>query len=123
MQTSEREGADVGVLDKGLVIERRFTAPDKSVHEQFEWVTSDINLKDAMGNTVRKIKNVEFPRGFDGVPGKIAADKYLRKVVPGMDYLVKIPEEGVPEWLWRSKPDESRKSEAKQWKGKETSGW
>ncbi len=123
MQTSKREDADVGVADSGMVIERRFTTFDKPVYEQFEWSTSDLKLKDAMGNTVRKIKNVSFPSGFDGVPGKIAADKYLRKVVPGMDHLVKIPEEGVPEWLWKSKPDESKKSGAKQWKGKETSGW
>ena len=123
MQTAKRDGADVGVIEPGLVIERRFTSHDKTVRDQFEWSSTDIDLKDAMGNTVRKIKNVEFPKGFDGVPGKVAADKYLRKVVPGIDYLVKIPEDGVPEWLWKSKPDESKKSKAKKWKGKETSGW
>ena len=110
MQTAKRDGADVGVIEPGLVIERRFTSHDKTVRDQFEWSSTDIDLKDAMGNTVRKIKNVEFPKGFDGVPGKVAADKYLRKVVPGIDYLVKIPEDGVPEWLWKSKPDESKKN-------------
>ncbi len=123
MQTSKREDADVGVVESGIVIERRFTTFDKSVYEQFEWPKTNVQLKDAMGNTVREIKNIEFPKGFDGVPGKIAADKYLRKVVPGIDHLVKIPEDGVPEWLWKSKPDESKKSGADGWDGKETSGW
>ncbi len=123
MQTSKREGADVGVVESGIVIERRFTTFDKSVYEQFEWPKTNVQLKDAMGNTVREIKNIEFPKGFDGVPGKIAADKYLRKVVPGIDHLVKIPEDGVPEWLWKSKPDESKKSGVDEWDGKETSGW
>ncbi|MBS71937.1 MAG: ribonucleoside-diphosphate reductase, adenosylcobalamin-dependent [Thermoplasmata archaeon] len=123
MQASKHEGELVDDADSGLVIERRFTVHGKSVYDQFKWSTADIDLKDAHGNTVRKIENVNFPSGFDGVPVKVAADKYLRKVVPGMDYLVKIPEEGVPEWLWKSKPDETKKKGAKNWKGKETSGW
>ena len=123
MQTSERESVNAGDAESGLVVERRFTSPNKPVQEQFEWSTTDIDLKDAKGITVRKIENIEFPKGFDGVPGKVAADKYLRKVVPGMDHLVKIPEDGVPEWLWRSKPDDAKKAESKNWVGKETSGW
>ena len=123
MLTSESESESIGEGDIGLVIERRFTTPGKSVEEQFQWSETDIDLKDAQGNTVRKIENVRFPYGFDGVPGKVAADKYLRRVVPGMDHLVKIPEEGVPEWLWRSEPDLSKRSGTDNWDGKETSGW
>jgi len=123
MQTPARESVNAGDSESGLVVERRFTSANKPVREQFEWTETDIDLKDAKGNTVRKIENIEFPKGFDGVPGKVAADKYLRKVVPGMDHLVKIPEDGVPEWLWRSKPDEKKKAKAKNWTGKETSGW
>lgn len=123
MLTSESESKSIGEGETGLVIERRFTSPNKPVAEQFQWSETDIDLKDAQGNTVRRIEKVRFPSGFEGVPQKVAADKYLRKVVPGLNYLNKVAEEGVPEWLWRSKPDMSKKKGAKDWNGKETSGW
>ena len=48
-----------------------------------------------------------MPSGFSGVPGKVCAQKYLRKAgVPR--HLRKVPEDGVPVWLQRSTPDHER---------------
>lgn len=122
MQTSRRTDQVSGDVESGLVIERRFTSPNTPVHEQFDWEVNDIQIKNFDQTIEREIKGVEFPVGFSGVPGTVASDKYFRRVVPGLDHMVKLEEEGVPEFLWRSTPDMSMKDKVDDWVGKETSG-
>jgi ribonucleoside-diphosphate reductase alpha chain len=58
------------------------------------------------GKAVFLAENVEIPDTWDQVALDILAQKYFRRAgVP--KHLKKIKEKGVPEWLWRSIPDEA----------------
>ena len=104
-QSKLKEDATGADVENGLVIERRFTVAGKDPFDQFEWSTSDVTINNPDGTVAFEIKDVSLPTGFEGVPGKVCAQKYLRKAgVPSA--LRKVPEDGVPVWLQRSVPDE-----------------
>ena len=93
--------------EAGLVIERRFTSVSEDPFDAFEWIEMDVEIRNPDGSMADSIEGVKLPSGFAGVPGKVCAQKYLRKAgVP--KYLRKVPEEGVPVWLQRSEPDHER---------------
>ena len=93
--------------EAGLIVERRFTQVNKDPFEQFEWSTSDFVINNPDGSVAFEIKDVSLPVGFEGVSGKVCAQKYMRKAgIPAA--LRKIPEEGIPTWLQRSAPDEEK---------------
>jgi len=93
--------------EPGLVVERRFTQVDKDPFDQFEWTTSDFVINNPDGSVAFEIKDVSLPVGFEGVAGKVCAQKYMRKAgVPAA--LRKVPEDEVPVWLRRSVPDEEK---------------
>ena len=109
MQTrSEEESKDeIGVAEKGLVIERRFTTAGSDPFEQFDWIEMSVEIRNPDGSLAHEIQGVQLPSGFAGVPGKICAQKYLRKAgVPAA--LRKVPEDGVPVWLQKSEPDHEK---------------
>ena len=97
LQSKSKGETEVGEAERGLVIERRFTSHDSPVWEQFDWFVDDIEIRNPDGSLAHEIKGVEFPEGFRGVPAMVAAQKYLRRVVPGIDHLENIPEDDVPE--------------------------
>jgi ribonucleoside-diphosphate reductase alpha chain len=67
----------------------------------FEPRTSRIANPD--GKVVFELKDIGIPTGWSQVATDILAQKYFRKAgVP--DATVRVPEDGVPEWLWRSEP-------------------
>ena len=69
----------------------------------FERRTSRIT--NTNGTVVFEAADIEVPQGWSQVAVDIMAQKYFRKAgVPAR--LRRVPEEGVPEWLWRSEPDE-----------------
>jgi len=71
-------------------------------------ITSEIRNPD--GSLVFQLQDVEVPAQFSQVAADILAQKYFRKAgVPAR--LRRVPEEGVPEWLWRSEPDEEALAE------------
>ncbi|HZZ66051.1 MAG TPA: hypothetical protein VFE17_11165, partial [Candidatus Baltobacteraceae bacterium] len=72
----------------------------------FEPRTSRIVNPD--GSVIFEAKDVMVPTGWSQVAVDVLAQKYCRKAgVPTQ--LRQIPEDGVPEWLWRSEPaDESQ---------------
>ena len=93
--------------EEGLVVERRFTSVGQDPFDSFEWITMDVEIRNPDGSMADSIEGVELPSGFSGVPGKVCAQKYLRKAgVP--KFLRGVPEEGVPVWLQRSEPDHER---------------
>lgn len=57
------------------------------------------------GTIVFKAENLQVPEAWSQVATDILAQKYFRRAGVAAA-LKKIPEEGVPEWLWRSEPDE-----------------
>ena len=100
MQTrTEKGGADSDrPVGTGLVIERRFTTVGEDPFDQFDWIEMDVEIRNADGSLAHRIDEVRLPSGYSGVPGKVLAQKYLRKAgVPAI--LRKVAEEGVPEWL------------------------
>ena len=106
-QSKMKDDIVTGDKETGMVIERRFTQVDKNPFDQFDWSTSDFVINNPDGSIAFEIKDVSLPTGFEGVPGKVCAQKYMRKAgVPAA--LRKVPEEGVPTWLQRSAPDEEK---------------
>jgi ribonucleoside-diphosphate reductase alpha chain len=79
---------------------RTYSAPgDTYANIGFEPRTSRIVNPD--GKVVFEAKDISIPTGWSQVATDILAQKYFRKAgVP--DSTVRIPEDGVPEWLWRS---------------------
>ena len=99
-----KDTAESSDAESGMVVERRFTSSGKDPFESFEWIEMDAEIRNPDGSMADTILGVKLPSGFAGVPGKVLAQKYLRKAgVP--THLRKVPEDGVPVWLQRSEPD------------------
>ena len=81
---------------------RTYSAPgDPYAGVAFEPRTSRIANPD--GKVVFEAKDIQIPTGWTQVATDIIAQKYFRKAgVPSAT--VRVPEDGVPEWLWRSEP-------------------
>ena len=106
-RTDDEIVADVGEAERGLVIERRFTTAGSDPFDAFEWIEMSVEIRNPDGSLAHEIHGVQLPSGFAGVPGKVCAQKYLRKAgVPAA--LRKVMEDGVPEWLQRSEPDHEK---------------
>ncbi|HEY8314597.1 MAG TPA: LAGLIDADG family homing endonuclease, partial [Candidatus Baltobacteraceae bacterium] len=70
----------------------------------FEPRTSRIVNPD--GSVIFEAKDVMVPTGWSQVAVDVLAQKYCRKAgVPAA--IARVSEDGVPEWLWRSVPDEA----------------
>ena len=107
MQTRIKGDSEVGEVESGLVIERRFTTAGEDAFDVFDWIEMDVEIRNPDGSMADTVEGVKLPSGFSGVPGKVCAQKYLRKAgVPR--HLRKVPEDGVPVWLQRSTPDHER---------------
>jgi ribonucleoside-diphosphate reductase alpha chain len=81
---------------------RTYSAPGEPYAGiEFEPRTSRIVNPD--GKLVFEAKDVAIPTGWSQVATDILAQKYFRKAgVP--DKTVRVAEDGIPEWLWRSEP-------------------
>ena len=109
MQTRTEDEAisDVGEAEKGLVIERRFTSAGSDPFDAFDWIEMNVEIRNPDGSLAHEVEGARLPSGFAGVPGKVCAQKYLRKAgVPAA--LRKVAEDGVPVWLQRSEPDHEK---------------
>jgi len=106
-QSKMKQNAAAGEGEQGMVIERRFTQVDKDPFDQFDWISFDFTISNRDGSIAFEIENVALPSGYDGVPGQICAQKYMRKAGVPMA-IRKVPEDGVPSWLQRSVPDEEQ---------------
>ncbi len=85
-------------------IQRRFTQGMASPYETFAFVHRKSEIRNPDGKVVFQNTNVMVPEGFSQVATDILAQKYFRRAgVPAR--LRAVPEEGVPEWLWRREPD------------------
>ena len=86
---------------------RTYSAPGEPYAGiEFEPRTSRIVNPD--GKLVFEAKDVAIPTGWSQVATDILAQKYFRKAgVP--DKTVRVPEDGIPEWLWRSEPADDAK--------------
>ena len=106
-RTEDETVSDVGEAEKGLVIERRFTSAGSDPFDAFDWIEMSVEIRNPDGSLAHEIEDAQLPSGFAGVPGKVCAQKYLRKAgVPVA--LRKVAEDGVPVWLQRSEPDHEK---------------
>ena len=79
MQTRVKGDVDTGDPETGMVVERRFTTAGDDPFDAFEWIEMDVEIRNPDGSMADSIEGVKLPSGFAGVPGKVCAQKYLRK--------------------------------------------
>ena len=85
-------------------IQRRFTRGSDSPYESLEFAVRHSEIRNPDGTVVFAAERVSVPSTWSQVATDILAQKYFRKAgVPRR--LRSVPEEGVPEWLWRREPD------------------
>ncbi|CUH77477.1 vitamin B12-dependent ribonucleotide reductase [Tropicibacter naphthalenivorans] len=84
-----------------MKIERHFTKAGKDAYAGVEFVTTSSEIRNPDGTVVFSLEALEVPKKWSQVASDVIAQKYFRKAgVP--TELVKVPEEDVPEFLWRS---------------------
>ncbi|MDQ1899496.1 vitamin B12-dependent ribonucleotide reductase [Paracoccus sp. WLY502] len=88
-----------------MKIERRFTTPEGGAYGGIAFTTTTSEIRNPDGKIVFRNDQVEIPEGWSQVASDVIAQKYFRKAgVPAA--LKRVREKGVPEFLWRSVPDE-----------------
>ncbi len=84
-------------------IERRFTTAGVSPYEGIAFAARDSRIVNPDGSVVFEAAGATMPDGWSQVAVDIMAQKYFRKTGVA-SALRAVPEEGVPQWLWRSEP-------------------
>ncbi|MDE2011320.1 MAG: vitamin B12-dependent ribonucleotide reductase [Alphaproteobacteria bacterium] len=93
-------------------IQRQFTVEGHSPYEGITFRNAQSEIRNPDGSVVFQQTDIEVPESWSQVACDVLAQKYFRKA--GVPVALKaVPEEGVPEWLWRHKPDEAEGSEPK----------
>ncbi len=89
-----------------MKIERKFTSEDTGAYGAMAFRTAVSEIRNPDGTVVFRNDAVEVPGGWSQVASDVLAQKYFRKAgVPAR--LRRVAEEGMPEFLWRSVPDEA----------------
>ena len=88
-----------------MKIERRFTQTGKDAYEGLEFTTTSSEIRNPDGTVVFSLKNIEVPARWSQVASDVIAQKYFRKAGVARN-LKRVEEDGVPEFLWRSVPDD-----------------
>ena len=84
---------------------RVFTAGLQGAHEGISFTTTRSEIRNTDGSIVFCLENMEVPETWSQVAADVLAQKYFRKAgVPRR--LKRVPEKGLPEFLWRSEADE-----------------
>ncbi len=82
-------------------ISRRFTSPGKDPFASVTFINRTSRIANPDGKAVFEMKDILAPEGWSQVAVDILAQKYFRKAgIPVKTE--KIPEEGLPSWLWKS---------------------
>ncbi|HQS17877.1 vitamin B12-dependent ribonucleotide reductase [Reyranella sp.] len=86
--------------------ERRYTQAGKSPFTGLAFRATDSEIRNPDGSIVFQLKNIDVPAEWSQVASDVLAQKYFRRAgVPAR--MVRVPDEDVPQWLWRSIPDEA----------------
>ena len=88
-----------------MEIARTFTEGLKDPFSEFNFVERSSKIINADGSVVAEIDKVVVPDNWTQVAVDIMAQKYFRKAGVPVS-LIKRKEEGVPEWICPSEPDE-----------------
>ncbi|EPX82747.1 ribonucleoside-diphosphate reductase class II [Rubellimicrobium thermophilum DSM 16684] len=88
-----------------MKIARRFTREGRDAYEGIPFRTTTSEIRNPDGTVVFRLDELEVPESWSQVAADVIAQKYFRKAgVPSARQ--RVPEEGVPEFLWRSVPAE-----------------
>src|SRR5262249_41958999 len=99
---SARRNADGG----NMRIARRFTVAGEDPYKGIEFRLATSEIRNPDGSRVFHLPDIEVPAEWSQVACDILAQKYFRRAgVPGR--LRKVPDAELPQWLWRSVPDEA----------------
>jgi hypothetical protein len=94
-----------------MKLSRLFTQTQRRPYDGLTFERRSSRITNPDGTVVFEASDMEVPQGWSQVAVDIMAQKYFRKAgVPTR--LRRVAEEGVPEWLWRSEPDERRARQA-----------
>ena len=94
----------------GMKIDRKFTETGKDAYTALSFTTTVSEIRNPDGTVVFRLDAVEVPEGWSQVASDVIAQKYFRKAgIPAR--LKKVREKNVPEFLWRSVPDEDALAE------------
>ncbi len=93
-----------------MKIERMFTTAGQDAYAGIEFTTTTSEIRNPDGKAVFKLDNMEVPASWSQVASDVIAQKYFRKAGVAAR-LKKVKEKGVPEFLWRSVPDEAALAE------------
>src|SRR5215210_9357705 len=86
-----------------MQIARRYTVAGQDSFAGFTFVPRTSRIANPDGSVVFEMKGLLAPEGWSQVAVDILAQKYFRRAgVPAR--AERVPEEGVPEWLRRSRP-------------------
>ncbi|MCB1362139.1 MAG: vitamin B12-dependent ribonucleotide reductase, partial [Rhodobacteraceae bacterium] len=93
-----------------MKIERKFTAEGQDAYAALTFTTTVSEIRNPDGKIVFRNDQVEVPESWSQVASDVIAQKYFRKAgVPAR--LKRVAEKGVPEFLWRSVPDDKALAE------------
>ncbi len=89
-----------------MKIERHFTTESTGAYGAIGFSVTTSEIRNPDGTVVFRNEAVEVPDGWSQVASDVLAQKYFRKAgVPAR--MKRIREKGMPEFLWRSVPDEA----------------
>ncbi len=89
-----------------MKIERKFTTETTGAYGAMAFAVTTSEIRNPDGTVVFRNEAVEVPGGWSQVASDVLAQKYFRKAgVPAR--LKRVKEKGLPEFLWRSIPDEA----------------
>lgn len=93
-----------------MKFKRFFTEDSNDPYKGVRFVKRVSEIRNPDGSSVFKMENISVPESWSQVATDIIAQKYFRKAgIP--KYLKKVSEEGVPEWLQASEPDNEKLAE------------
>ena len=86
-----------------MKIKRRFTQKGKDAYSGIKFRETVSEIRNTDGSIVFSLDEVEVPEDYSQVAADVIAQKYFRKSRIAKDF-DRVPEPGVPEFLWRSVP-------------------
>src|SRR5246500_4992966 len=88
-------------------IARHFTTAGRDPYETVRFRSANSEIRNPDGSVVFQAEGFDVPAEWSQVACDVLAQKYFRKA--GVPTALKaVPEEGVPEFLWRHAPDNDK---------------
>ena len=84
--------------------ERLLTKENEEIYDNIPFRSASSEIRNPDGTIVFSAADIEVPEQYSQVATDIISQKYFRKAGVAAR-LKKIEENGMPSWLWRSKPD------------------